>query len=236
MSANLTPDVPQRNRLHPLVAGAAVSVILASAAGVAAMTGILPLSKASTAEPAAMQSASAPVVAAASTTAPAVQAAQPAPTYAQTAPRTATGQAPARPKPHHYRAPQTTYANGEQSQPYAQQRQPAIDPYVGEVASITPVQTAEPTTGLGALGGAVAGGLIGNQIGNGRGRTVATIAGALGGGLAGNGIEHAVRKATTYQVQVRMQDGSYRNFTYQTPPSVQVGERVRVEGDSLVGA
>jgi outer membrane lipoprotein SlyB len=98
------------------------------------------------------------------------------------------------------------------------------------------VQTAEPTTGLGALGGAVAGGLIGNQIGNGRGRTVATIAGALGGGLAGNGIEHAVRKATTYQVQVRMQDGSYRNFTYQTPPSVQVGERVRVEGDSLVGA
>ncbi|WP_017774205.1 glycine zipper 2TM domain-containing protein [Paraburkholderia kururiensis] len=232
MSANLTPDVPQRNRLHPLVAGAAVSVILASAAGVAAMTGILPLSKASTAEPAAMQSASAPVVGAASTTASAVQAAQPAPTYAQTAPRTAPEQAPARPKPHHYRAPQTTYSNGGEAQPYAQQRQP----YVGEVASITPVQTAEPTTGLGALGGAVAGGLIGNQIGNGRGRTVATIAGALGGGLAGNGIEHAVRKATTYQVQVRMQDGSYRNFTYQTPPSVQVGERVRVEGDSLVGA
>ena len=51
-----------------------------------------------------------------------------------------------------------------------------------------------------------------------------------GGGLAGNTIEHAVHKATTYQVQVRMTDGSYRNFTYQADPGVQVGQRVRVAG------
>jgi outer membrane lipoprotein SlyB len=74
---------------------------------------------------------------------------------------------------------------------------------------------------------------LGNQVGGGRGRVLATIAGAVGGGLAGNGIEHAVRKSTTYQVQVRMQDGSNRNFTYTTQPQVQVGERVRVSGDSL---
>jgi len=30
-----------------------------------------------------------------------------------------------------------------------------------------------------------------------------------------------------------MQDGNYRNFNYSTQPPVQVGERVRVSGDSL---
>jgi len=87
-----------------------------------------------------------------------------------------------------------------------------------EVVAVNTVQAPEPTTGHGAVGGAVAGGLSGNQVGGGRGRVLATIAGAVGGGLAGNNIEHAVRKATSYQVQVRMQDGSYRNFNYSTQP------------------
>jgi hypothetical protein len=34
-------------------------------------------------------------------------------------------------------------------------------------------------------------------------------------------------------LQVRMPDGSYRNFNYGTQPNVQVGERVHVYGDSL---
>ena len=51
MNTNLTPSNPQRNRIHPLVAGAAVAVILASATGIAAMTGLLPTSHAVT-EPA----------------------------------------------------------------------------------------------------------------------------------------------------------------------------------------
>ena len=42
-----------------------------------------------------------------------------------------------------------------------------------------------------------------------------------------------MRKQTTYQVQPRMQDGSYRNFDYQTPPPVQTGKRVHVSGDTL---
>ena len=65
---------------------------------------------------------------------------------------------------------------------------------------------------------------------------LATVVGAVGGGVAGNGIEHAVRKQTSYQVQVRMQDGSYRNFTYATQPQVQVGQRVHVSGDSLTAS
>ncbi|RZF27955.1 glycine zipper 2TM domain-containing protein [Paraburkholderia sp. UYCP14C] len=227
MSTNLTSSSPQRSRIHPLVAGAAVAVILASATGIAAMTGILPTSRAVTvpptqAMPVAAQIASAP-------------AASPQPDVKQ---RVTREEAP-QPSVHHHHTvsveqPQR-YANNDAYQSSAQHapRSVAVDPNVGEVVAVNTLQEPEATTGLGAVGGAVAGGLLGNQIGGGRGRVVATIAGAVGGGLAGNGIEHAVRKATSYQVQVRMQDGSYRNFNYSTQPQVQVGERVHVSGDSL---
>jgi outer membrane lipoprotein SlyB len=240
MNTNLNSSNPQRNRIHPLVAGAAVAVILASGTGIAAMTGLLPTSHAVT-EPTlptttAAQMASAPPVAPQS--AP-VQ--QPAQQVAQQAPQQTTQQAaPPRPPVHHTHRPSTTnapnYANNQGYQANYNDPAPrpvAADPYAGEVVAINTVQAPEPTTGLGAVGGAVAGGLIGNQIGGGRGKILTTIAGAVGGGLAGNGIEHAVRKQTTYEVQVRMQDGSYRNFSYQTQPAVQVGERVHVSGDSI---
>ncbi|ACD19131.1 glycine zipper 2TM domain-containing protein [Paraburkholderia phytofirmans] len=229
MNTNLTSSQPQRSRIHPLVAGAAVAVILASATGIAAMTGLLPVSHAVT-EPAPPVTATAAPVANAPVAAP-----QPAPVQ-----QTAQQAAPARPPVHHpHRATPAAapnYANNQGYQaPYeaATPRPVAADPYAGEVVAINTVQAPEPTTGLGALGGAVAGGLVGNQIGGGRGKILTTIAGAVGGGLAGNGIEHAVRKQTTYQVQVRMQDGSYRNFSYPTQPAVQIGERVHVSGDSL---
>jgi len=35
---------------------------------------------------------------------------------------------------------------------------------------------------------------------------------------------------------VRMQDGSYRNFSYPTQPDVQIGQRVHVSGDSLTAS
>ena len=71
MNANL-PSNPQNARIHPLIAAAAVAVILVSATGVAAITGWLPTSHAVSAPPeqgasAIMQSArvaSAPVTAA----------------------------------------------------------------------------------------------------------------------------------------------------------------------------
>ncbi|OXC75351.1 hypothetical protein BSU04_27375 [Caballeronia sordidicola] len=34
-------------------------------------------------------------------------------------------------------------------------------------------------------------------------------------------------------MQVRMGDGSYRNFSYQAEPEFQVGQRVHVSGDRL---
>jgi outer membrane lipoprotein SlyB len=239
MSTNLTSSNTQRSRIHPLVAGAAVAVILASATGIAAMTGILPTSRAVTAPP---QVASAPLAVTSPITAQQVQQAQPVQPV-QPVQQAAQQEAPARPRVHRtHSAPAAEaprYANSQGDQApsqYAPPRPVAADPYAGEVVAINAVQSPEPTTGLGAVGGAVAGGLLGNQIGGGRGRVLTTIAGAVGGGVVGNGIEHAVRKQTTYQVQVRMQDGSYQTFNYQTQPAVQVGQRVHVSGDSLTAS
>lgn len=227
MNANL-PSNPQSNRIHPLIAAAAVAVILVSATGVAAIAGWLPSSRAVSAPPeqsasAVMQSglvASAPVSAAAANRAPHVE-----------SDRLANDV-----RPHHHVVP--AQQPGYRDEPYRStaSRTPAYDPNAGEIVAVNAVQAPEPTTGIGAVGGAIAGGLLGTQIGNGRGRTLATIAGAVGGGLAGNGIEHEVRKATSYQVQVRMQDGSYRNFTYATQPQFEPGEHVRVVGESLTPA
>jgi outer membrane lipoprotein SlyB len=232
MNTNLTPSNPQRSRIHPLIAGAAAAVILASATGIAAMTGLLPTSHAVT-EPAQPVTTVAAQVASAPIATP-----QPAPVQ-----QTAQQAAPARPRerPTHSApaAAAPRYANNQAYQAAydpATPRPVAADPYAGEVVAINTVQAPEPTTGLGALGGAVAGGLVGNQFGGGHGKILTTIAGAVGGGLAGNGIEHAVRKQTTYEVRVRMQDGSYRNFSYQTQPPVQIGQRVHVSGDSLTAS
>lgn len=231
MNANL-PSNPQNARIHPLIAAAAVAVILVSATGVAAITGWLPTSHAVSAPPeqgasAIMQSAqiaSAPVTAAPATRSESSEARQHHHVVRAT-PTQGSGYREAR---------NTDERSGAYGSPAP--RASAYDPNAGEVIAINPVQSPEPTTGVGAVGGAIAGGLLGNQFGNGRGRTLATIAGAVGGGFAGNGIEHEVRKATSYQVQVRMQDGSYRNFSYSAQPPFQPGEHVHVVGESLSAA
>jgi len=212
--------VKSSNRIHPLVATAAGAVIIASAVGVAAMTGLLPKAHGNDA-PAAQSLAQA-----ASTPAVVAQAA-PAPTVAQQAPVAAMP-----PRTHHYVAPRPARAEPAYDQP----RQVAYDRTAGTVESITPVTQQAQSTGLGAVGGAVAGGLLGNQFGRGNGRTVATVVGALGGGLAGNVAEQRLRSTTDYEVRVRMSDGSVRTINYQHQPDVAVGQRVHVEGNEISGA
>jgi outer membrane lipoprotein SlyB len=220
---NAVPQIQTKpSRIHPLVAAAAVSVILACGTGVAAMTGLLPSSKAT---------------AAAVTASPLVdtQTAKPA---TQTATQPVTQEPAPLPRAVRGHHPTTVHrsAPAQESVSYTPPAAPAYDPYAGEVTAVNAVQTAQPTTGIGAIGGAVVGGLAGTQIGNGRGRTAATIIGAIGGGLAGNQIEHVVHKATTYQVQVRMSDGSVRNFNYEAAPGVAVGQKVHVSGETLTPA
>lgn len=83
------------------------------------------------------------------------------------------------------------------------------------------------------IGGAV-GGLAGHQVGGGSGKTAATIIGAVGGALVGRAIEqNTSRGQGVYRVTVQLDNGGARTFDYAEPPNVQVGERVRVDGNQL---
>jgi outer membrane lipoprotein SlyB len=216
-------------RIHPLVATAAGAVILASAVGIAAMTGILPKAHSDDAPSAAQQSAQ---VAAASAT-PAVQPAQVAPAPQPVAQQPVAPAAPVVRRPVHVASRPVHTAPRYEPQP---QPQVIVDRDVGTVESITPVTQQGHGTGIGAIGGAAAGGLLGNQFGRGNGRTAATIVGVLAGGLAGNTAEQHLRSETDYEVRVRMPDGSTRVMTYQRPPEFGVGQRVRVGDNGIVGA
>lgn len=147
-------------RIHPLMAGAAVSVMLVSLLGIAAITGVLPNSHGTAAGPAPIASQT---TAAAPVSAPTQQVA--------TAPTVRDEGVAHKPVVHHHHV---QHAQGEPNQQYSQApayQQPA------PVAHNSPI-------GIGV--GAVVGGLLGNQIGGGNGKTLATIAGAVGGGYVGN--------------------------------------------------
>ena len=105
----------------------------------------------------------------------------------------------------------------------------------GTVESVTPIEReAAQGSGLGAIAGAALGGIVGNQFGGGTGKDLATIAGMVGGGFAGNAVEKKIKKETTYEVKVRMEDGSVRKLEQKT--SIGVGTRVTVEGGKLTPA
>lgn len=246
-------------RLHPLIAVAAGTVIVASLAATAAITGVFPKASSSsvqTDQSQTSQVAGQPVV---DSAAPANRAAgadeqnqQPARLTAQDG---ATQTAPAAPGQIQYAGQpgQPSYAqrpsgqppyqppqNAQQQlaqQPYAQQQQPsgqsAYCSTCGTVESIAAVRHQGRGTGLGAVGGAVVGGLLGNQFGAGNGRLGMTALGAVGGGFAGNAVEKHLRSSTSYQVRVRMENGHTRYFNYRQPPPFQQGERVHVEHGTL---
>lgn len=169
-------------RMHPLVAGAAASVMLVSLLGAAAITGILPTSHGSVQQAASATFAPAPAVQPA---AAADVKAAPAPAVAESAPRAAPARvvhhvvyrdrpAPARTQPAMYAQADTP-------------RQAAPAPVYTQPAP-APAPAAQPNSAVGIGVGAVVGGLLGSQVGGGNGRTLATIAGAVGGGYVGNEI------------------------------------------------
>jgi len=194
-------------RIHPLMAAAAVSVIVVSLAGTAAVTGLLPSSNSAPIAPLAMQPAAAMPMAGAGMVAspqalPGVQPVQAA--YVQPA-QAAYAQ------PGAYAQP-ATYA-----QPLAA-AQPAPVIIKETVIKEVPVKQAAPRPrpvqhvasrsynnapayrepapqpNYVAIGtGAVVGGLLGNQVGSGNGRKLATIAGVIGGGMLGNQIANQGR-------------------------------------------
>ncbi|MGB7195455.1 MAG: glycine zipper 2TM domain-containing protein [Collimonas pratensis] len=217
------------NRIHPLVATAAVAVTLASLVGVAAMTGLFPSSQSTPASVAAMAPGSADY----NQQQQAQQQAQQPPMNngAQQGGQNGNyAQAPM-PQQQQQAAPRPEYAQApRQSAPL----QPAICHSCGQVESIQAIQHAAPPSGLGIAAGAVLGGVLGHQVGHGNGNTLATVAGAVGGGFAGNEVEKRTRTNTTYQVMVRMEDGKLRSFP-QSGQGWRVGDPVRVVNGHLEG-
>jgi uncharacterized protein YcfJ len=183
-------------RIHPVMAAAAVSVIIVSLTGAAAITGILPTShSAPDAQVSAVAPTAQPYVASMAAPLPAqagVPMAGPAPmaaNYVQTAPVAAPQpqvvkevviKEVVKEKPvHHYHTAQRVAHNDAPT--YAQQPAPA------------PAPAAQPNyVGIGT--GALIGGILGNQVGSGNGRKLATVAGVIGGGMLGNEIANRTAK------------------------------------------
>lgn len=104
----------------------------------------------------------------------------------------------------------------------------------GTISAIREVERKGEGTGLGAIAGGVLGGVLGHQIGHGTGKTVATVAGAAGGAYAGHQIEKGARSTKVWNVTIRMDNGSDRTLALDTAPSLAVGDRVRLEGNSII--
>ena len=197
----------QKIRIHPLMAGAAVAVIIASAVAVGAMTNRLPGSSASPAP---------------------AQTAAPAQTYAAATPPVAQAPvvAPARAAP--------AVAPHPADLPPPAPRAASACPNCGVVASVDAYEAKPQKSVVGMVGGGVVGALVGSQIGHGTTNTVATVGGAAGGAYLGNEIGKKVQTKTHYKVVVRMDGGGTRSFTYAARPDFQAGSQVRVENGTLV--
>ena len=210
----------QNNKVSPIVAIAALSVILFSAVGIGVLTGIIPSSMSKPAEtpsPVATPQVTAPAPAPAPAAEPVEQ-----PKAAAVKKKERARVASAEPAP----APRVA----AESKP-----RPGICGNCGSIVSVDAVKHQGEGSGLGAVAGGVAGGLLGNQIGRGSGRTVATVVGVAGGAYAGHEVEkHMKSDNTTYVVSVRMDDGTSRTFDYETMPAYRAGDKVKVVDGALV--
>jgi outer membrane lipoprotein SlyB len=98
----------------------------------------------------------------------------------------------------------------------------------GNIESIRTITSRARGSGLGAAGGAVLGGLLGHQVGGGNGRSLATVAGAVGGAVIGNQVEGNMHAVHSYEIRVRLDDGTLRTFHQSSAPGWHTGERVRI--------
>jgi outer membrane lipoprotein SlyB len=205
-----------KRHLHPLLTAAAISLIVFSAVGVAALTGALPNSRGSS-EPVIAPEAQKPIEHAVPLPAPAAPAAKPKPRPV------ARAVAPRPPAP----APVQVAA--------AEPAKPAPLPGVGGVVeSVSEVTQKGENPIAGPVIGGIAGAVLGHQVGSGTGRAIATAVGAGAGVLGGKVIEEKVRATKHWETTLRLDDGSTRTISSEAQPAWHAGERVRlVDGQIL---
>jgi outer membrane lipoprotein SlyB len=202
-------------KLHPLVATAAGAVIVLSAVGVAAFTGVLPGSKGAT-EPAAV-----PAAAPAPAPAPTVAAAEPhkaKPSHKVV--RHVAARKRAEPAPRHVQL--------------ASVKPPCPD--CGVIEAVRAVEIKGKGSGVGAAAGGLIGAVAGHEVGGGRGKTLATVLGAVGGAIAGNEIEKKQKTTTQWQVTVRLENGHEQVVTLAQQPPWREGDHVRLVNGTIEAA
>ncbi len=204
---NIATAIPSAGRIHPLLAAAAVSVIALSGTGIAAMTGMLPSSKAQSADhtmPATLATQQA-IGAGQGLALQALPAAQQGPqqfAQQQLAPQQFAPQAqqpalvldpaPAVRQPAVQAAPERVVVREvvyREPAPRKPVREAPARSYAARDQQPVRAPVQERTPNYVAIGtGAVVGGLLGNQVGDGNGKKLATLAGIIGGGYVGNEI------------------------------------------------
>lgn len=199
---NMSVDTFPKARTPPTTILAGIAVILFCAAGIAAIMGWIPTSFGSNANNGALTQSDRLAT-------PANQNPQVMPGHASAAPvqhkQTHTGPSYASPMPG-----KTACTN------------------CGIVESTREITTRAQGSGVGAAGGAVVGGLLGNQVGGGRGKDAMTVLGAVGGAVAGNQIEGQVNATHSYEINVRLDDGSIRAIHQAAQPGWQAGDHVKI--------
>jgi outer membrane lipoprotein SlyB len=196
-----------------------VSVIVLSAAGVAAVTGIIPKSTgAASAVPAPFApNAAATVAAPGGISLPLEEpkpVAKPRPVVKRAAPAPVT-------HTEVYQAVPAPIAQARSSEAQAR----SLDS--GTVESVREVSDQGEHTWMGPVAGGVGGAILGSQLGKGNGRTLMTVLGAAGGAYAGREVEKRVRASKHWEVAARLEDGSTRVVRYDTQPAFHPGDRVR---------
>jgi uncharacterized protein YcfJ len=195
------------SRIHPVVAAAAVSVIIVSLTGAAAITGLLPTSRGAqdsqlSAVPPAQAyiapTAAAPLAAPmpGQMLVPANAPVQLATAYAQPA---YAQQAYVQPAPAPVAKPQVirevVIKEVVKEKPvhhyHTVTRQVARNDAPTYYQQPAPRQAQPNYVGIGT--GALIGGILGNQVGSGNGRKLATVAGIIGGGMLGNEVANRNR-------------------------------------------
>jgi outer membrane lipoprotein SlyB len=244
---------PTTRKLHPLVATAAVAVIVVSVLGA-----IVLITDQVAAHKGQGASQEAPAVAANDTSpAPAALTAPPEPPPLDTSSAREKPIAPV-PAPAH----KTTHAKPRAPAPVADVSSPAPPPPAapapelaaaappppvaaapppppvcencGVVSAVRPIKTEGQGSGVGAAAGGALGGLVGNQFGHGGGKTAMTVLGVLGGALGGNQVERDMKSTTQWVVDVRLDNGQLRTVSVPGNPGPIVGMRVRIENGQLV--
>ena len=189
---------------HPLIITAAVAVILASGIAIASMTGLLPNSQAKMNDQDIAQ-------------------------MEETKANEAAEAKKVTPQP---AASKPTTPKLVASKPAPVQTAAACST-CGRVVEVRQRTVQGEGTGIGAVAGGVVGGLLGNQIGGGNGKKVATAAGVVGGAVLGNKIEKDRNSSTEYDVVVQYDTGGSDVFSFNSAPSWQSGDRIKVVNGQL---